>query len=82
MADPVGIRCPGCGAADNYSSGQGSKKGDNFWQRNKKCKACGADFATMEVPLGLIEVKKRKAPAAAVVEQPAAEVPNIFAPQS
>jgi trimethylamine:corrinoid methyltransferase-like protein len=65
MADQIGIRCPACNAVDNYSGGQG-KKGDNSWTRNKKCKACGADFATIEVPLGLIEVKRRKAPVAVV----------------
>lgn len=59
MADG-GIKCPNpeCGAVEDYKGGQ-NKKIDNGIERLKICNKCGHTFKTLEVPLGLVEVKRR-----------------------
>lgn len=53
-----GIKCPNpnCGAVDNYTSGQLKKEKDTL-TRPKTCKICGTIFKTMEVPIGIVEIK-------------------------
>ena len=49
-----GIKCPACQSVDQYASHQGGPaKGDDRWERRKKCKVCGAIFITLEVPIGI-----------------------------
>lgn len=54
-----GIACPGCGAVENYAGKKNVKNPDNSIYRTKECNACGQTFSTLEVPIALVEVKKR-----------------------
>jgi DNA-directed RNA polymerase subunit M/transcription elongation factor TFIIS len=53
-----GIKCPSCGTVEEYVSKTNIRR-DNSMYRTKECKRCGERFATLEVPLGVIHVKRR-----------------------
>jgi transcriptional regulator NrdR family protein len=54
-----GIKCPACGTLENYAGKTNEGKPDNSIYRTKECKSCGTRFATVEVPIGIVEVKRR-----------------------
>ena len=73
-----GIKCPNCGESDNYGSHQGGPgKGDDRWERRKKCKGCGSIFSTLEVPIGIIEAKTVPVAPAQTTAEPAAPVAPV-----
>jgi transcriptional regulator NrdR family protein len=55
-----GIACPHCGTVENYAGKQNKKLPDGSIERIKECKACGLSFKTLEVCIGIAEIKKRK----------------------
>lgn len=56
----TGIQCPACGTADNYAGKTKERQPDNSVLRKCQCNACGTFFSTIEVPVGIVEVKRRK----------------------
>jgi transcriptional regulator NrdR family protein len=55
----TGIQCPACGTADNYAGKTKERQPDNSVLRKCQCNACGTFFSTIEVPVGIVEVKRR-----------------------
>lgn len=53
-----GIACPACGLVEQYAGKTNDKRPDNTIYRTKECK-CGVRFATLEVPIGVVEVHRR-----------------------
>lgn len=56
---PGGIACPACGIVENYAGKTNEKRIDDSIYRKKQCKSCGNWFDTIEVPIGVVEVKRR-----------------------
>lgn len=59
LGEMCGIACPGCGVVENYDPKTLDRRPDNSKYRTCNCRSCGAKFSTIEVPIAVLEVKRR-----------------------